>query len=102
MLMGTGPAGHAGSRSEEFGGTRPVRRLFEMIGELGRDLVDLSRADRGQALPDETVDFAPAARQLPVIEDLSVQRVREFIPLGREIIGKALSRDPSHHVMPTR
>src|ERR1700732_4688166 len=53
-------------------------------------------------LADLTMQLCSAAWQLPVIENLPVQRMDEFVALGRASVGKRLGARPSHDVMPAR
>src|ERR1700677_1093204 len=63
-------------------GPRPVGGLLEVIGQLGHDVLYALRVHRGQTLAELTMKRGPASRQLPVVENLPVQRVDEFVALG--------------------
>src|SRR5258707_8826754 len=81
-------------------GPRPLGSLLEVIRQLGYDFLDIPLVQRRQTLANQAMEPGSAALQLALIENLTVQRMDEFIACCRAAVREGLRAHPFHNVMP--
>src|SRR3982074_1309009 len=85
-----------------FDGSRPRGRLLEVVRQLRYDFLHPLRVRCLETLANLTMEPRSAPGQLPVIKNLPVQRMDEFVALGHAAVRKKLRARPSYSLVPAR